>query len=167
MLIKRSVMARKALFTTMSPGVNKFRGMQGVNVSVVWLELPPGAGVRTSLNLMDRMWFPSGVVTGRKTHCSGELNSTIGPWRHPVTLNRLVRWNGQWGWVELSLWSLAIGCDASHTLWFLMKGISKTNLWTDERSYEEAEITFRKRSLRSAFKLCHTFDEIPEESCIA
>lgn len=62
MLIKRSVMARKALFTTMSPGVNKCREKQGVNVSVVWLERPPGAGVRTSLNLMDRMWFPSGAV---------------------------------------------------------------------------------------------------------
>ncbi len=63
------------------------------------------AGVRTSLNLMDRMWFPSGVATGRKTHCSGELNATIGAWRCPVTLNQLVSWNGQWGWVDL------IACD--------------------------------------------------------
>lgn len=62
MLIKRSAMARNALFTTMSPEVNKCRGKQGVNVSVVWLERLPGAGVRTSLNLMDRMWFPSGAV---------------------------------------------------------------------------------------------------------
>lgn len=62
LLIKRSAMAREALFTTMSPGVNKCWGKQGVNVSVVWLDLPPGAGVRTSLNLMDRMWFPFGAA---------------------------------------------------------------------------------------------------------
>lgn len=59
MLIKSSAMAHEALFTTMSPGVNNCWGKPGVNVSVVWLDLLPGAGVRTSLNLMDRMCFPS------------------------------------------------------------------------------------------------------------